>query len=111
MKLALQCYGYLSALQTKVFGKKARKSHRFTIPNNKLVISSVNRYERKKGLIIAFEALALVRKQFPETKLRFIHGGGYDPQNSENVDHFEELQVVFAVKIPLNSRIYLEICW
>ncbi|CAG5113500.1 Oidioi.mRNA.OKI2018_I69.chr2.g7604.t1.cds [Oikopleura dioica] len=80
------------ALQTKVFAKKARKPNRFTIPSDKLVISSVNRYERKKGLIIAFEALALVRKQFPETKIHFIHGGGYDPQNDENVEHFEELQ-------------------
>jgi len=28
-------------------------------------------------------------------KIHFIHGGGYDPQNNENVEHFEELQVSF----------------
>lgn len=81
------------ALQTKVFAKKARKPNRFTIPNDQLIISSVNRYERKKGLSVAFDALAIVRKQFPEMKIHFIHGGGYDPQNNENVEHFEELQI------------------
>jgi alpha-1,3/alpha-1,6-mannosyltransferase len=55
----------------------------------------VNRYERKKGLSAAFDALALVRNEFPDMKIHFIHGGGYDPQNNENVEHFEELQVFF----------------
>ena len=48
--------------------------------HDRLIISSVNRYERKKGLSVAFDALALVRNEFPDVKIHFIHGGGYDPQ-------------------------------
>lgn len=68
----------------------------------------MNRYERKKGLSAAFDALALVRNEFPDMKIHFIHGGGYDPQNNENVEHFEELQIFFNYFIR-SKKLFLEI--
>ena len=49
-----------------------------------------------QGLSVAIEALALVKDQQLDSKVHFIHAGGYDPQNPENVSHFEELQSLAA---------------
>lgn len=45
---------------------------------------------------MAIESLALLKDRNSARKVHFIHAGGYDPRNSENVEHFEELQKLAA---------------
>ncbi|KAI9915173.1 hypothetical protein PsorP6_008325 [Peronosclerospora sorghi] len=56
---------------------------------------SLNRFERKKNVALAIEALVELREkmsseQFQRVKL--IVAGGYDPLNVENIEHLSELQ-------------------
>uniref|UniRef100_M4BKR5 Alpha-1,3/1,6-mannosyltransferase ALG2 n=1 Tax=Hyaloperonospora arabidopsidis (strain Emoy2) TaxID=559515 RepID=M4BKR5_HYAAE len=60
---------------------------------------SLNRFERKKNVALAIEALVELRKittseMFQRVKL--IVAGGYDPLNTENKEHLIELQEVVA---------------
>ena len=50
-----------------------------------------------KGLSVAIEALALIKNMRPSRRVHFIHAGGYDPRNRENVEHFEELQKLASI--------------
>lgn len=55
---------------------------------------SVNRYERKKNIQLAIEALAEFKQQLG-TEVKFqpklIHAGGYDERLPENREHYAEL--------------------
>lgn len=53
---------------------------------------SINRFERKKGLALAVEALALAREALPGASLKLVMAGGYDERVAENVEHLRELQ-------------------
>ncbi|TDH65605.1 hypothetical protein CCR75_003921 [Bremia lactucae] len=58
---------------------------------------SINRFERKKNVALAIEALAELRNKigmdtFQHVKL--VVAGGYDPLNAENKEHLVELQEV-----------------
>ena len=50
---------------------------------------SVNRYERKKDLVLVIEAFATCAKRIGNTKLVLV--GGYDPRLKENVEYYSEL--------------------
>uniref|UniRef100_A0A8D8YA14 Alpha-1,3/1,6-mannosyltransferase ALG2 n=1 Tax=Cacopsylla melanoneura TaxID=428564 RepID=A0A8D8YA14_9HEMI len=59
------------------------------------VFLSVNRYERKKNLELAIYALNSLRSRLDKEKKNSAHlivAGGYDPNNTENVEYFKELQ-------------------
>jgi len=60
---------------------------------NKKLIVSINRFERKKDIMLALEAYAIMRDEyaaaFEQTKL--VLAGGYDPLVEENVQYYEEL--------------------
>jgi glycosyltransferase involved in cell wall biosynthesis len=61
----------------------------------KFVFLSINRYERKKDLQLALNAMyqlrgKLSKEQWSNTHL--IMAGGYDPRVSENVEHYDELK-------------------
>lgn len=67
---------------------------------------SLNRYERKKNLGLALEALAALRSSLPpgqETGTHLVMAGGYDDRVTENVQHFTELK-------ELAARLHLEDC-
>jgi len=51
------------ALKTKKFEKKIESSDRIELPEGKLVICSINRFERKKGISVALKAIQLLKKQ------------------------------------------------
>ncbi|XP_029959562.1 alpha-1,3/1,6-mannosyltransferase ALG2 [Salarias fasciatus] len=56
---------------------------------------SLNRYERKKNLGLALEALAALRSRLPPGQRAGIHlvvAGGYDDRVAENVQHYAELK-------------------
>lgn len=62
---------------------------------SELTILSINRYERKKNINLAMEALALMRDQCPGRvfeRIRLVIAGGYDPRLRENRETLAELQ-------------------
>lgn len=68
------------------------------------VFLSLNRYERKKNLSLALEALAALENSLPTAQSAGIHlvmAGGYDDRVTENVQHYTELK-------ELASKLHLE---
>ncbi|EGZ16004.1 hypothetical protein PHYSODRAFT_316113 [Phytophthora sojae] len=60
---------------------------------------SLNRFERKKNVALAIEALVELRNRLPSDefqRVKLIVAGGYDPLNAENKEHLIELQDVVA---------------
>ncbi|XP_062311419.1 alpha-1,3/1,6-mannosyltransferase ALG2 [Osmerus eperlanus] len=60
---------------------------------------SLNRYERKKNLGLALEALAALRARLAPgltAGLHLVVAGGYDERVSENVQHYAELKELAA---------------
>lgn len=67
---------------------------------------SLNRYERKKNLGLALEALSALRSRLPKERAAGVHlvvAGGYDDRVTENVQHYNELK-------DLAEQIHLEAC-
>lgn len=65
--------------------------------NSDFLILSLNRYERKKNLPLAIEALkemqnSLSKQEF--SKVHLIIAGGYDRRVEENLEHHQELQAI-----------------
>ena len=54
-------------------------------PRDAALLLSINRFERKKNLGLAVEALALL-----PPRVRLVLAGGYDPDLPENVEHARE---------------------
>ncbi|XP_056141967.1 alpha-1,3/1,6-mannosyltransferase ALG2 isoform X2 [Lampris incognitus] len=60
---------------------------------------SLNRYERKKNLNLALEAMATLKSRLPSDQKTGIHlvvAGGYDERVAENVQHHAELKELAA---------------
>lgn len=54
---------------------------------------SLNRYERKKNITLAVEAMAyLTRNEGLGKELRLVIAGGYDERLRENIEYFSELE-------------------
>lgn len=61
----------------------------------KFLFLSINRYERKKNLTLALEALVELRGRLTSQdwdKVHLIMAGGYDERVVENVEHYQELK-------------------
>ncbi|XP_044121200.1 alpha-1,3/1,6-mannosyltransferase ALG2 [Neovison vison] len=61
----------------------------------KYLFLSINRYERKKNLTLAVEALGELRGRLTSQdwdKVHLIMAGGYDERVLENVEHYQELK-------------------
>jgi len=64
------------------------------LPEDSIVLLSINRYERKKNLSLAIEALAELEKLLTKEvykRIYLIMAGGYDKRVEENVEHHLEL--------------------
>ena len=62
-----------------------------------IVLLSINRFERKKGIATAIRGAALLRGLLPAALFRRVHlvvAGGYDARVAENVEHHRELLAV-----------------
>eukprot|EP00752_Nemacystus_decipiens_P011475 g10188.t1 len=64
-------------------------------------VVSLNRFERKKNLPLAVEAVAwaleaMGAEEAPQRGLRLIVAGGYDQRVTENVEHLSELKAAAA---------------
>lgn len=69
------------------------------------IFLSINRYERKKNLSLAIEALKILydKNGLIDKSVHLIIAGGYDDQNVENIEHYEELvQLAKYLKITKN---------
>ena len=61
--------------------------------SKKRYVVSLNRFERKKRIDVAIEAVALLNKD-----LELVVAGGYDDRVLENVEHLEELRRLASLK-------------
>ncbi|XP_076756414.1 alpha-1,3/1,6-mannosyltransferase Alg2 [Xylocopa sonorina] len=64
------------------------------LPPDSIILLSINRYERKKSLGLAIEALAELQKYLTEEKYKKVYlimAGGYDKRVEENVEYYFEL--------------------
>lgn len=55
---------------------------------------SINRFERKKGLPLALQALSNLQRKGSSTKYRLVLAGGYDERLMENREHLGELKTL-----------------
>eukprot|EP00644_Phytophthora_capsici_P018828 jgi/Phyca11/133236/e_gw1.380.2.1 len=56
---------------------------------------SLNRFERRKDILIAIKALAIIQQKLPSSEfatIKLVIAGGYEPNNAENLEHLQELQ-------------------
>ena len=63
------------------------------------IFLSINRYERKKDLKLALNALVHLRESLTVEKWNLCHlvmAGGYDHRVGENVNHYSELKDLAA---------------
>ena len=58
-----------------------------------MIISSLNRYERKKNIKLALESYSRFLKLIQDSNQKsvLVIAGGYDERLRENVDHYQEL--------------------
>lgn len=86
------------SLVTKSFDKPSvPEVDQAGVPKNAHILLSINRYERKKNLPLALRAFKLLQNLISKTewdRAHLILAGGYDSMNSENIEHYEELQVI-----------------
>ncbi|XP_015710667.1 alpha-1,3/1,6-mannosyltransferase ALG2 [Coturnix japonica] len=73
----------------------------------KFLFLSINRYERKKNLALALEALHELRGRLDSQQWSEVHlvmAGGYDKRVLENVEHYEELRRI-ATKLNVSDHV------
>ncbi|XP_039288257.1 alpha-1,3/1,6-mannosyltransferase ALG2 [Nilaparvata lugens] len=72
------------------------------------VILSINRYERKKNLMLAISSFNKLKNYMSESsynKTCLIVAGGYDTRVSENIEHFMELKE-YARELNLTEKVH-----
>jgi alpha-1,3/alpha-1,6-mannosyltransferase len=79
------------------------------IPQNPLILLSINRYERKKNLPLALKAFKLMKTSLSKSewdRTILILAGGYDLRNVENVEHYEEL-ISICENLDLKDKVHM----
>jgi glycosyltransferase involved in cell wall biosynthesis len=90
------------------------------LANNRPYLLSLNRYERKKDLVLVIEAFAEYTTSSNNSKTSpfLVVAGGYDPRLDENVEYYTELtklasnlnvsdKVIFIQNVSDETRMYL----
>ncbi|KAG8442674.1 hypothetical protein GDO86_011460 [Hymenochirus boettgeri] len=73
----------------------------------KHIFLSINRFERKKNLNLALEAMCELRKQLNVLEWEGVHlilAGGYDERVLENVEYYQELKA-YAVEYKISNHV------
>ena len=79
---------------------------------------SINRFERKKNIGLALEALAWLRRQRPRAppagpegrgEAHVVLAGGYDPRVRENVEYMDELKDL-AARLDIQDQVRVRAC-
>lgn len=92
------------------FDKRLEGQLNLRLDNVETLFLSINRFERKKNLNLAIESLKQLYdlKKIDDFKSRsrihLIICGGFDPINTENIEHFEEL-VQFAKNLGVEKNV------
>ncbi|NWI15700.1 ALG2 mannosyltransferase, partial [Crypturellus soui] len=96
------------SLNTKSFETIVPADIAELIPQKKkFLFLSINRYERKKNLVLALEALHDLRGRLDSREWDEVHlvmAGGYDERVLENVEHYEELRSI-ATKLNIFDQV------
>ncbi|KGL81113.1 Alpha-1,3/1,6-mannosyltransferase ALG2, partial [Tinamus guttatus] len=96
------------SLNTKSFETIVPADIAELIPKKKkFLFLSINRYERKKNLALALEALHVLRGRLDSREWDEVHlvmAGGYDKRVLENVEHYEELRSI-ATKLNIIDQV------
>ncbi|XP_060103786.1 alpha-1,3/1,6-mannosyltransferase ALG2 [Heteronotia binoei] len=78
------------------------------VPNKKtFLFLSINRYERKKNLMLALEALHDLHGRLTAQEWKEVHlvlAGGYDKAVKENIEYYEELKLA-AKKLNVDEQV------
>ncbi|EDQ89193.1 uncharacterized protein MONBRDRAFT_37048 [Monosiga brevicollis MX1] len=93
------------SLHTASFDKKVDDSQadRLVGTSSPHVFLSINRYERKKNLALALEAMLELKQLVTPAQWEACHlvmAGGYDPRLPENVEYFAELSAFANSRLP-----------
>lgn len=85
------------ALDTASMQSSESSSKKKTSKSERPLLCSLNRFERKKNLELVLHAVSWWKKKQivapkPNQLPRIVIAGGYDTQNRENVEYFQELQ-------------------
>lgn len=83
------------SLVTSIFDSTSKNQTIDGVRDNSILLLSINRYERKKNLELALKALKYLEKELSAdewNRVQLAVIGGYDKQNTENIEYFEELQ-------------------
>lgn len=84
------------SLNFQAFSAKPEPPRDWFPPSTETVFLSINRYERKKNLVLALEALNELKSRRDMSDgwktVHLIMAGGYDDRVTENVEHYEELR-------------------
>lgn len=78
------------------------------LPYARYVFLSINRYERKKNISLAIDAMSFLKGQVSMdewNQVFLIIAGGYDERVNENVEYYEELKHL-TVQKKLQDKIY-----
>ncbi|EGT51710.1 hypothetical protein CAEBREN_25681 [Caenorhabditis brenneri] len=101
------------SLNTKFFDSiEASDDFGENVPiNGKYIFTSLNRFERKKNVVLALDAFARLKSNLSEnefSKCHLVIAGGYDQKNQENIEHYKELEDHLSdLKIPSNQVTFL----
>lgn len=78
------------------------------LSDNAFIFLSINRYERKKNLGLALQAMEVLHSTIDDdlwSKVHLIIAGGYDNQLQENIEYFRELQDMYNAKPFLKDHV------
>lgn len=100
------------AINLKVFEKSANFNNDISqligrqVNSSTKILTSLNRYERKKNIPLALKAFAdyLSRSSGPNDNTVLVVAGGWDPRVAENVEHEQELRKV-AEELKISDKI------
>ncbi|KAJ4428811.1 hypothetical protein ANN_25804 [Periplaneta americana] len=77
------------------------------LPTDSFLFLSINRYERKKNLKLALDALSELKRKLSDkewSRVYLVMAGGYDVRVNENVEHYAEL-VSHANRLGLTDKV------
>lgn len=77
----------------------------------KYVFTSLNRFERKKNIVLALDAFEKLKSNLPADEFSQCHlviAGGYDLKNPENIEHYDELvEHMKKLELPADQIVFL----
>lgn len=87
------------SLNTSTFNQHVADLDGLIPEHRRVLFLSINRYERKKNLLLALQALSVLKKRISARQWEHVHlvmAGGYDERVAENVQHYAELRSLTA---------------